>query len=149
MRHPLHPALVHFPIACWVLVLPCDIAKLVISWSSIDPVAWGRVECLSALLLIVGLILALPAMLAGLMDLNKVQGNTPALKVANYHMLLMCSAWAIYLISLLLRIDGLSITNEPGLAAILIAMLGFITLLVGGWYGGELVYRYRIGVDAC
>ena len=28
MRHPLHPALVHFPIACWSLATAADLAGL-------------------------------------------------------------------------------------------------------------------------
>ena len=55
--HPLHPALVHFPITCWVLAVPCDLA----GWLYF-PQAWYA----AYLLILGGVILAVPAMLAGM-----------------------------------------------------------------------------------
>src|SRR6185312_11054182 len=55
MRHPLHPALVHFPVACWSLAVAADFASLHFGpaawpWSS-GPLTVGCVMALLALAL--------------------------------------------------------------------------------------------------
>src|SRR3546814_14287794 len=52
-RHPLHPALVHFPVACWSLATIADVASL---WLG-QPAWW-----LAGVLLVIGTIAALAAM---------------------------------------------------------------------------------------
>src|SRR5688572_772712 len=131
--HPLHPALVHFPIACWVLAVGCDLA----GWLYISQ-AWY-----AACLLIVGcVILALPAMLAGRPDRAKLNNNKTVMAVAYRHIGLIGSAWILYLVSLMLR----SPSASPGAAATGFALAGLIVLLMGAWHGAELVYSYGIGI---
>ncbi|WP_370459860.1 DUF2231 domain-containing protein [Pusillimonas sp. ANT_WB101] len=62
-HHLLHPALAHFPIACWSLAVVTDFASV---W--LGETAWHW----SAGLLTVGCVWALAAMLAGLMELHRV-----------------------------------------------------------------------------
>jgi uncharacterized membrane protein len=59
--HPLHPALVHFPIACWTAVPVMDALHLVLR----DPLWW---RC-SYWLLAIGIVSGLAAMALGLFDL--------------------------------------------------------------------------------
>ncbi len=76
--HPLHPMLVHLPIALWVLATACDgltLVGVVQAW----PLAW--------LCLAVGLVAALPAMAAGLADYAGLAES--AVPTANRHMTLM------------------------------------------------------------
>jgi uncharacterized membrane protein len=131
--HPLHPALVHFPIACWVLAVPCDLA----GWLYISQ-AWYA----AYLLIMGGVILALPAMLAGMPDLAKLKNNKTVMAVAYRHIGLIGSAWILYLVSLMLRSPAAS----PGVAATGFALAGLIVLLMGAWHGAELVYSYGIGI---
>ena len=136
--HPLHPALVHFPIACWVLAVPCDFA----GWFHV-PQAWYA----AYLLIFGGVILALPAMVAGMPDLAKLKNNKTILAVAYRHMGLIGSAWILYLISLLLRVgEGGMPAASPGMAATACAVAGLVLLLAGAWHGAELVYSYGIGI---
>jgi uncharacterized membrane protein len=134
-QHPLHPALVHFPIACWVLSAPCDLAAWWLNDAQYWHIAW--------LLIAAGILLALPAMLAGMLDMAKIQNkNKKALKILHWHIGLVSTAWLFYLISLILREAS---TAPPGAAAVICAVVGLIVLLVGGWHGAELVYRHGIG----
>jgi len=137
MRHPLHPALVHFPIACWSLATAADLASL----------AWGEPAWrLAGILLLAGIGFSIPAMLAGLLELAKVAGDNPAIKDVNRHMIMVMSALSCYVASLFLRLQGTSFV-EPGLPAIGLSVLGFLCLGVAGWLGGKLVYGHRLGVS--
>ena len=84
MSHPLHPALVHFPIACWSLATAADVASL---WFG-EP-AWR----LAGVLLALGTLIALAAMATGFMELLKVGAEHPATRDLNRHLLLMLVAY--------------------------------------------------------
>ncbi|KRE87191.1 hypothetical protein ASG75_03335 [Rhodanobacter sp. Soil772] len=137
MRHPLHPALVHFPIACWSLATAADLASPV--WG--EP-AWR----LAGVLLMAGVGFSIPAMLAGFLELAKVAEDNPAIKDVNRHMIMVMSALTCYVVSLFLRLHGTELI-EPGLLAIGLSVLGFLCLGVAGWLGGKLVYGHRLGVS--
>ncbi len=84
MRHPLHPALVHFPIACWSLAVVSDFASL---WLGESAWRW------SGGLLAVGCVVALAAMLAGLMEFSRIPEG-PAMRDAYLHMTAMLVAFS-------------------------------------------------------
>ena len=137
MRHPLHPALVHFPIACWSLATAADLASL----------AWGEPAWrFAGILLLAGIGFSIPAMLAGLLELAKIDGDNPAIRDVNRHMIMVMSALSCYVASLFLRLHGTSFV-EPGPPAIGLSALGFLCLGVAGWLGGKLVYGHRLGVS--
>lgn len=137
MRHPLHPALVHFPIACWSLATAADLAGLI--WGEL---AWQY----AGVLLLAGIAFSIPAMLAGFFELAKVAGDNPAIKDVNWHMLAVMSALSCYTASLFLRLQGTQLI-EPERLAIGLSVLGFLCLGVAGWLGGKLVYGHRLGVS--
>lgn len=136
MRHPLHPALVHFPIACWSLATAADLASLV--WG--EP-AWR----FAGMLLVAGIGFSIPAMLAGFLELVKIAEDHPAIKDVNRHMIVVMTALAFYTASLFLRLQGSTLT-EPSVLAIASSVAGFLFLCVAGWLGGKLVYGHRLGV---
>jgi uncharacterized membrane protein len=108
IRHPLHPALVHFPVACWSLATIADLASL--RWG--EP-AWK----LAGVLLVIGTISALAAMASGFAESLKVDTGHPANRDLNRHMLLVMIGWTAYAASLFLRLDGFQLL-APGAAAI-------------------------------
>jgi uncharacterized membrane protein len=137
MRHPLHPALVHFPVACWSLATAADLASL----------AWGEPAWrFAGIVLLAGIGFSIPAMLAGFLELAKLAEDSPAIKDVNRHMLMVMCALACYVTSLFLRLHGTQLV-EPGLLAIGSSVLGFLCLGVAGWLGGKLVYGHRLGVS--
>lgn len=136
MRHPLHPALVHFPVACWSLATAADLASL----------AWGEPAWrFAGVMLLAGIGFSIPAMLAGFVELAKVTEDNPAIKDVNRHMILVMNALAFYTASLFLRLQGTRLA-EPGVLAIGLSVVGFLSLCVAGWLGGKLVYTHRLGV---
>ena len=137
MSHPLHPALVHFPVAGWSLATIADIASL---WLG-EP-AWR----FAAVLMAVGCLAALAAMAAGLWEFAKLRDGNPALPVANRHMLCALAAFCAYATSLLLRWSNGEL-HAPGMPALAASIVGFALLGATGWFGGQLVYAHGVGVS--
>lgn len=136
MSHPLHPALVHFPIACWSLATAGDLASLFFA----EP-AWR----FAGLLMAIGVVSAIVAMAAGFFELVKIQADSPAMRDANRHMLLVMAAWSCYAASLFLRLEGVALTR-PGALEIGLSVGGFVVLSIAGWLGGKLVYQHGVGM---
>ncbi|OJY63519.1 MAG: hypothetical protein BGP16_01110 [Sphingobium sp. 66-54] len=136
MRHPLHPALVHFPVACWSLAVAADFAGL---W--LGEAAWQW----SGGLLATGCAMALVAMAAGLIELARVPEGA-AMRDAYWHMGAMLAALTLFATRLLLRLDHLQPLPPDGLSLLLDAG-GFLSLAAGGWFGGRLVYGHGVGRD--
>jgi uncharacterized membrane protein len=134
MRHPLHPALVHFPIACWSLAVVADFASL---WLGESAWRW------SGGLLAVGCVVALAAMLAGLMEFSRIPEG-PAMRDAYLHMTAMLVAFSFFAARLLLRVDHLQ-PQPPDALSLLLDVGGFLALLIGGWLGSRLVYGHGVG----
>ena len=137
MSHPLHPALVHFPIAGWSLATAADVASL---WLG-EP-AWR----FAAVLMAIGCVAALAAMAAGLWEFAKLRDGNPALPVANRHMLCALAAFCAYATSLLLRY-GQHALHAPATPALAASIVGFVLLGATGWLGGQLVYAHGVGVS--
>lgn len=133
-RHPLHPALVHFPIACWSLAAAADFASL--RWGE---AAWQW----SAGLLLAGCLTALPAVAAGLMEVRRVPEGA-ALRTLFIHMGLMLTALTLFATRLLLRQAQLE-PLAPDAAALLLDAAALVVLVVGGHFGARLVYGHGIG----
>ena len=143
LGHPLHPMLVHFPIAFWVLASLCDVISITGLGRSYG---LGDLGAMSGLFLLLGLVFAIMAMMAGLMDLGDVperaQGD------ANLHLLCMGGAWLAYLSALITRLDGAAWPLPlPGGLSVALSLVGLFLLGIGGWYGGQLVYKHGAGVD--
>lgn len=132
--HPLHPMLVHFPIAFWTAGSACDALALLGVRG-----AWP----LARLAIAIGVAAALPAAVAGLLDIIKLDGV--AARVASTHMLLMVSALTVYCATLLMRSRGWGPATGPSLMPVLLSGLGFLLLAGGGHFGAALVYRHGAG----
>lgn len=134
MRHPLHPVLVHFPVACWSLAVATDFASL-----HFGEVAWRW----SGGLLAVGCAMAAIAMLAGLLEFARVPEGA-AMRDAYLHMGLMLAALCLFAARLLTRLDHFH-PLAPNALSLLLDVAGFLMLSIGGWFGGRLVYGHGVG----
>ncbi len=137
MSHPIHPAIVHFPIASWTLSTIGDIASI---WLG-EPV-WK----IAGVLLIIGTVTAIGAMISGFFELRKISPASNSERTADIHMQLVLVAWTLYTISLVMRFTGQHLA-APGWIEILLSGLGLAVLLVAGWFGGKLVYGHGVGVS--
>lgn len=133
-HHPLHPALVHFPVACWSLAVAADFAGL---WMGESAWRW------SAGLLTVGCVMALAAMLTGMFELSRVPDGS-AMRTVWWHMGAMLVASVLFGTRLLLGLDGTR-PLVPDTLSLVLDVGGFMCLMIGGWLGGRLVYHHGVG----
>jgi len=136
--HPLHPALVHFPIGLFVLSLMLDIA-LYLNLTSID------LFPASLYTMAGGLAMGILAALTGLVDRSDIRLDHPARKTSTVHMLLNLSALGLFGINYALRLGQSNLPVLP-LPYLLLSLAGVGILLFSGYLGGTMVYDDGIGV---
>ncbi|HEX7198682.1 MAG TPA: DUF2231 domain-containing protein [Dongiaceae bacterium] len=131
---PLHPALVHFPVAFWSCVLPMDAAYAL----GLGPQYW-RWGCLLAL---AGLATALPAIVAGTLDGLASRSAEAAQGDLWRHAMLMALTWTLFGLGSLVASP-----DDPGgmwVAAASMHLAGFLALLAGAHAGGRLAHLHRL-----
>ena len=138
--HPLHAVLSDFPLALMGTSLLWDSVGL---WRG-EAVWWA----ISFWTITAGLAAAVLAACAGAVDYASIRQGHPALGAATRHMLLMLTAVCPYLASLLVRGGAAAPAGRSLFAVLGLEAVGVLLLAVGGWYGGHLVFHYRIGGDA-
>jgi uncharacterized membrane protein len=132
--HPLHPAVVHFPLGLLLSGTLVDLGQLTGLW--VEP-------RFAALLIAGGLIGGLAAMAAGLYDFSRL--SDAQVPHALRHMAAVGAAWLGYAAALYLRRDVLAGAGDVSTASIATSIGSAVVLGLGGWLGGELVYRYGAG----
>jgi len=133
---PLHPMLVHFPVALYPTSLVFD----ALSHLSED----GNPFVVGAFSLIV---IAL-AVAAGFADFLPIENGTRTWRIAVLHMSLQLITAGLFLANAVLRSRDLDVTATPT-GPIILSLVGLLTLTVGAALGGELVYRHgrRVELD--
>lgn len=135
--HPIHPALIPFPLAFLIGAFGFDALGVLTSneawWRTGGYLAW------------VGIASALIAAVPGFIDyIYTVPPNSTGKQRATRHMLVNLSAVALFASAATLR-GGPAI--QPDLPLLLIELIGVGLLSAGGWMGGVLVGRNMISVD--
>lgn len=137
--HPIHPMLVHFPVAFWTVAAAAYIAEA----ASVGEAAAAIAKFSN----VTGLIVAIFAMTAGLLELRMIDSQSEAMRVATWHMMAMATSWVCFLLALVLPIAAGTLRHSAAqLAGVASAGVGFLLMMVGGWLGGRLVYEFRVGV---
>ena len=124
----------HFPLALLLTSTAADLAHLAGLWPDTRFALW---------LMVWGLAGGLVAMAAGLFDFRRL--NEAQVPHALRHMAAMAAAWLGYAFALYLRRESFAAGAEPPAASAIVAVVSGGVLAVGGWLGGELVYRYGAG----
>lgn len=136
LGHPVHPAIVHFPIA---LLLSATIADL--AW-----VAGITADThIAAVLMAAGFAGGLLAMGAGFIDFIRL--DEAVIPHATRHMMVVGLAWLGYGIALYLRRDSLWDNAAIEMPTVAVSLLSSLLLAFGGWLGGRLVYNFGAGVS--
>lgn len=136
--HPLHPALVHFPIGLFVLSLVLDIASY-LNFTSND------LFQASLYAMAFGLAMGVLAALTGLVDRSDIRLDHPARKTSTIHMVLNLTVLGLFGINFFLRLGqgDLAVVTLP---YILLSFVGVGIILGSGYLGGTMVYDNGIGV---
>ena len=137
--HPVHPVVTHFPMALLPVSLVGDLLGV---WTE-SSFWWG----FSFYTLTIGLLMSIIALITGMIDFMAIPQNGAAERVAMRHMMIMITAIIMYSASFFTRF-GVEIPSGWRLiSSVSLSLLGLIFLLVGGWFGGQLVYRYAAGSE--
>jgi uncharacterized membrane protein len=136
LGHPVHPAIVHFPIALLLSATAADLAGAAGLTGDFH---------IAAVLMAAGLAMGLVAMGAGVADLVKLDDSTAS--KAMQHASVVGLAWIGYAVALYLRKDSLTASaSAPGAAALAFSVASALVLAFGGWLGGRLVYTFGANV---
>jgi uncharacterized membrane protein/nitrite reductase/ring-hydroxylating ferredoxin subunit len=133
--HPIHPILVTFPIALYIITFICDIVYYVNGKELYHSTA----HLLSKAAVGSALLAAVP----GLIDfIFTVPPESSGKKRAAKHGMLNVTVLVLFVSALWQR------NNEThSLIVIILEGVGIVLLAIAGWLGGTLVYRNQIGVD--
>jgi uncharacterized membrane protein len=92
-----------------------------------------------------GLVLAAPTAITGLLDWLDIPKDTPARTVATIHLVLMVTATVLFVATWLAQLDGYKEDEVRGLALAL-GLAAFAFLVLGGNIGGANVFVYGVRV---
>lgn len=135
--HPIHPMLVHVPVACWTLVPFSDLAAAGTS----SAFFWQA----SALLAAIGAGGAMLAASAGAMDYARASAVAP--RVVNIHAALMATALVLAGAGLIGRVGpGHTALTPAPTWTVALGIAAFLVMAVGAAFGGELVYGRGVGL---
>ncbi len=137
--HPIHPMLVHFPIA---LLSASVLFELLAQ-------RWRQEECRVAGLytLVLGLAGALVSVASGAMAEEAVEHSGVPERILEIHETLGFATFWMFAGLLGLRVSTwLGWIRERPLVSLVLGLVGVAVLFVSSYYGGSLVYEYGAGV---
>ena len=139
LGHPVHPMLIVFPIGLYITSFIFDIVYL-----STGAPFWFRMAYWTIL---IGLIGNVAAALPGFLDYLILPPNTEARQIATYHMGICLTLAILYFANLLLRGWGIIAADQRPWGVVILNLVGVLLIGLQGWLGGELVYRYGVGLE--
>ena len=136
---PLHPMLVHFPIALYPTSLVFDVLSHLAEDG--NPYVRGAFA-----LIVIALVVSVLTVAAGFADFLLIENGSRTWRVAVMHMSMQLVTAGLFLANAVLRGRDLDVTATP-VGPIILTVVGLLTLTVGAALGGELVYRHGRRVE--
>lgn len=99
----------------------------------------------SLLAISLGLLLAPPTAITGFLDWLDLPKDTPVRRVATIHLLLMVTTTALFALTWLAQLDGYR-NDRIETTALVVGIVAFAFLAVGGNIGGANVFVYGVRV---
>ena len=144
LRHPLHPILIHFVVAAFVLSLVLDLLNLVLDRAGVYLEA-------SLYVMTFGLAMAVLAAIPGVVDGLAVRRDAPARRLMLTHLLLNVLVIAVFAVNLWLRWgpwDDAAAAPEDRVSALglLLSLVGVGLITASAYLGGRMVYGHGVAV---
>lgn len=137
--HPVHPMLVGFPVTFYTSTLVAFIV-----YSTVGDPFWFRA---AYALNIAGVVMAIVAALAGLVDFTGIPSNTDAKRHAVQHMSLNTFSLVLFAVNWYLNAGQWNSPAPVMRYAIILPVLGFLATLGAGFLGWMLVQTHHAGVQ--
>ena len=137
LGHSIHPILIVFPLGLLATAVIFDVIYLI----------WGNpvFETVTYWMTAAGLLGGLLAAPFGWIDWFGIPAGTRAKSIGLTHGIVNSVALVLFAASWYFRLDN---PTRPAMAAHVLAILGALFALAGGWLGGELVERLGISVHS-
>ena len=136
--HPLHPPLTDATVGIYTFATIAALTDVFGLTNTAGAQAWW-------LALIVGLIVTSATALTGLIDWLSIEWGTELWKTATLHMLAMLSATLFFALAALFGHDQYLSGNVQA-DGLVLTLVGFGLLTLGGWLGGAVVFVYGMRV---
>ena len=136
--HPLHPPLTDATIGIYTLAtVMAVLSRLGVSEENTATVWW--------LALVAGLVMTVPTALTGFIDWLDISRGTPLWRTATFHLSSMVTATIFFAIAAGAGhadyVDGIVSGGS-----LVLTLIGFAFLTLGGWLGGTVVYVHGMRV---
>ncbi len=92
-----------------------------------------------------GLLLAAPTAVTGLLDWWELPKGTPVRKLATVHLFTMVTATVLFALTWLAHLDGYD-AGRVEMPALVLGLVALAVLAVGGYLGGTLAFVYGVRV---
>jgi uncharacterized membrane protein len=136
--HPLHPPLTDVTIGLYTSATAFGVlSALGVSEENLATAWW--------LALVGGLIVTVPTALAGLLDWLTITRGTPLFRTATLHLSSMVTATVFFLIAAIVG-HGDYVDRAVGAWPLVLTLIGFGFLTLGGWLGGAVVFTHGMRV---
>ena len=136
--HPTHPPLTDVAIGLYTGAAAFAVLSSVGVAEENLAVAWW-------LALVAGVVATVPTALTGMLDWFKIRRGTPLWRTATTHLLAMVAATAVFVVAVVVGHGGYVDRDIAG-AALVLTLIGFALLTLGGWLGGTIVYVHGMRV---
>jgi uncharacterized membrane protein len=138
--HPLHPPLTDATIGTYTFAFVAAILSKAGVAQHATAQAWW-------LALVVALCISLLTVLAGLLDWLTITSGTPLFRTATIHMLVMATASVCFLLAAIFG-HSCYVAADVSIGPLVLTVVGFAVLMVGGWLGGKIVFVHGMRVEA-
>jgi len=136
--HPTHPPLTDATIGIYTFATVAAVLSALGVSEENTATAWW-------LGLIVGLATTAVTSTTGLIDWLGIPRGTPLWRTATSHMIAMLSATAVFLLTAIVG-HGSYVDDEVGAGSLILTLIGFGLLTLGGWLGGTIVFVHGMRV---
>jgi uncharacterized membrane protein len=99
----------------------------------------------SVITIAIGLIVAIPTIITGLVDLFGIPADSPARTLGWWHLTLMSSATGMFAGTFRLQLAGYT-DGKIIASAVTLGVISWVLLLAGGYLGGALTFVYGVRV---
>jgi uncharacterized membrane protein len=136
--HPVHPPLTDATIGIYTFATIAAVLSALGIAEDAAAKGW-------ALGLVIGLVVSAATAVTGLLDWLKIEGGTPLKRTATSHLIAMVAATVFFLIAALVGYsDGMD--GVVGSGALILTLLAYGVMAVGGWLGGTIVFVHGMRV---